>query len=105
MWATLQNQVDLEDPTSLLTWYILDVLSEQHLVNNRIVMEKQKLFSKVISTNTDVKTDETHLKDITAWSCDMEGHAQKCVERFTSWRTRRLTNVIRFPHFVWRITK
>ena len=50
-------------------------------VNNIIVMEKQRLFSKLISTSTNVKTEEKHPRDIAAWSYDMEGHAQNCVER------------------------
>ena len=50
--------------------YVLDAL-----------MEKQKLFSKLISTSTDVKTQKKNPKDITSWSYDMKGHAQQCVER------------------------
>ena len=40
------------------------------------------MLSKLISTNTDVKSDEKHLKDITAWNDDMEGHAKMFVERY-----------------------
>ena len=36
-----------------------------------------------MSTSTDVKTEEKETKDITVWSYDMEGHAQKCFERFS----------------------
>ena len=44
-------------------------------------MDEQELFSKLISTDTDVKTGEKNAKDITAWSYDVEGHGQKCVAR------------------------
>ena len=45
------------------------------------MMEKQKLLSKLISTNTDPKSDEENLKDITAWNYEMDGHAHKFAER------------------------
>ena len=51
-------------------------------MNNSIVVGRQKLISKLISTNADVKTEWKNLKDITARSHDMEGHAEKCVEFF-----------------------
>ena len=56
MWAKLRKKADLEDQHRCLTRYNLDVL----------VMETLKLFSKLISTNTDDKTEENKLKDITA---------------------------------------
>ena len=74
-------------------------------VNKRIVMEKQIMFSELISTKTDVKPEETNPKDITAWSYDMEGHTQKCVNAIANWRTRRLTNFMRFAHLVCAITE
>ena len=43
------------------------------------------MFSMLTSTNTDVEEEETNPKDIRAWSCDMDDHAQKCVERFYEW--------------------
>ena len=45
-------------------------------------MEKQKLFSKLISTRADVKTFENKSQGITNCRYDMECRAQKCVERF-----------------------
>ena len=54
-------------------------------VKTRIVMERQILFSKLMSTNTDVKTEETNPNDITARSYHMQGHAQKCFERCCEW--------------------
>ena len=45
------------------------------------MLQKQKLFSKLIGTNTDVKTVEKNPKDTTAGSYDVQGHGQKCVER------------------------
>ena len=76
MLAALQSKVDFEDPTSQLDQVYLGSIQRASQVNNTIAMEKQKLFSKMISTSTDVKTAEKNPKDITAWSYDMEGHAQ-----------------------------
>ena len=82
MWAILQEKIDLEDPVSFIVQENLGCTRRAAQVNNSIVVEKQKLFSKLISTNADVKTEWKNLKDITARSHDMEGHAQKCVEFF-----------------------
>ena len=82
MRATLQKKVDSEDPTSLLDQVCLGCPQRPAQVNNRLVVEKQNLFSKLISTYTDVRTEEKNPKDITAWSYDIEGHAQKCVVRY-----------------------
>ena len=82
MWATLQKQVELEDPASPLDQVYLGCTQRAGEVSNRIVMEKDKLFSKLIITSTDVKTKMKNSKDITAWSCDMQCPTQNCVERF-----------------------
>ena len=82
MWAILQNNVGLDDAVSFTDQVYLGCTQRAAQVNNRIVMEKQKLFSKLISRSTDVKTEGTNLKDITSWRYDMEGHPHKCVERY-----------------------
>ena len=64
MWATLQNKVELEDSASPY----LGCTQQASQVNNRIVMDKQELFSKLIGTSTDVTSDGKNPKDITAWS-------------------------------------
>ena len=55
--------------------YSLSSTSQQH------VLEKQKFFSKLISRNSDVRTEQKHHKDITVGSYNMQGRAPKCVER------------------------
>ena len=82
MWAILQKKIDLEDQVSFIDQVFLGCTQRATQVNNSIVVERQKLFSKLISTNADVKTEWKNLRDITAWSHDIEGHAQKCVECF-----------------------
>ena len=58
----MQNKVDLEDPTSLLDQVYLECTQRAAQGNHRIVMGKQKLFSKLISTHTDVNIDEKNPK-------------------------------------------
>ena len=69
------------DPPSPLDQVCLGCTQRAAQVNNRTVMEKQALFSKLTSTKKDVKTEKKSHKDITAWSWDVDGHAQECVER------------------------
>ena len=77
----LHQKVDLDDPVSFIDQVYLGCAQRAVHVNERIVMGKQKMFSKLISVSTDVKTEEKNPKDITAWIYDMEGHTRKCVER------------------------
>ena len=44
-------------------------------------MEKQRLFSKLISTSADDETDEEKFKDVKAWKYNRAGQALKYVER------------------------
>ena len=64
MSATLQNIVELEDSASLY----LGCTQRASRVDNKIVMDKQELFSKLIGTSTVVKSDGKNPKDITAWN-------------------------------------
>ena len=38
-----------------------------------------------------------------AWSYDMEGHAQKCVERYCDWQIRKWSNCTKFQALAWMI--
>ena len=73
MWATLRKEVGLDDPVSFIDQVHLGSTQREAKVNNRIVMDKQKVFSQAL----DVLTEETKPED----TCDKEGRAQKCVER------------------------
>ena len=65
----LRKQVNLEDPTSLLDQVYLESSHQAAQDHNRIVMEKQKVFSKLMSTNTDAirwseKSQRHHCLDL-----------------------------------------
>ena len=66
MWATLQKNVDLDDPVPFTDQKNLGCTQWTAQVNNIIVMERHKLFSKLTSTSAGVQTEEKKQKDITA---------------------------------------
>ena len=45
-------------------------------------MEKHELFTKLTTSVTDVEIVRQSTESITARSCDMEGHARTCAERY-----------------------
>ena len=100
MWATLQNKVDLNDPVSFLDQVCLGCTQRAAQVNTRIVMEEQKMFSKLISADTDVDTGENSPKDVTAWSYGMQSHAQNRGERYwkVAHRIRYFLDVLSEQH-------
>ena len=53
-----RERVDLNDPVSFPVQVYLGCTQRAAQVNSRIVMGKAKLFSKLISTNTNVKTEK-----------------------------------------------
>ena len=67
--GTLHKKVDLDDAVSFLDQVHLGCTQRTAQVNTRIVMERQKLFSKLISTYAGC--EEKIPRDITAWSCDI----------------------------------
>ena len=64
------------------------------------------MFESRISVGATVKLPgwDKPRANTSAWSCDMEGHARKCVERYCELATRQ-SNCTRFPVFLWTITK
>ena len=61
---------------------ILDVLNEQHKSKTDIVVEKQKVFSKLISSSTDVKIEKKNSKDIPRQV--LKAFANRCTGRLTT---------------------
>ena len=88
------KETDLEDPVSFTDQVCLGCTQRAAQVNNITVMEK------LISTSTDVKTEEKNPKDIIAWSQHMEGHGQK-----VCWTLLRSGAQDDWPRFAWTITK
>ena len=82
MWTQLQNKVDLDDPGSHTDQVYLGCTQRAAQVNNIIVIENQILFSMLISTSTDVNTEEKNPKDITVWSWTWKITPKSVFERY-----------------------
>ena len=79
----LMKNIDLDEPTSFLDHVCLGCTQCEREPNEIIIEEYRKMFESRISAGATEKLpgrDKTHPKT-GAWSYDMEGHAQKCVER------------------------
>ena len=82
MWKVLNNEVDLEEPTSFLDHVYLGCTQRQCEISKDTVDNYRAMFESRISV---VRTEKLPLSEnlhISSWSCDMVGHAKKCVERY-----------------------
>ena len=84
MWKKLLKHVDLDEPTSFLDHVFLGCTQRECKPNEIINEEYRKMFESQVSAGATEKVPgwrKTSRKKTVAWSYDMEGHAQKCVER------------------------
>ena len=70
------KNVDLGEPTSFLDHVYLGCTQRECKPNGITIEEYTKMFESRISEGATEK-----LSGVAWWSYDMEGHAQKCVER------------------------
>ena len=86
MWKILQIKIDIEDPTPFIDQVYLSCTQREAKVDPRAVHSKNELFNKLTTTREADEKDQTKgkysLEKITAWSYDMEGHAEESVERY-----------------------
>ena len=83
MWKKLMKNVDIDEPTSFLDHACLECTQRECKPNETIIEQFWKMFESRISAGATDKLpgwEKRHAQTV-AWSCDMEGHAQKCVER------------------------
>ena len=84
MWKVLNKELDLGEPTSFLDHVYLGCTQRQCERSKDIVDNYRTMFESRISAGATENNEKTSLEQkrcISAWSCDMEGHAKKCVER------------------------
>ena len=85
MRKKLMKLVDLDEPISFLDHvFFLDALNVNASRTTSLLMNTEQMFESRISvgaTETLPGLGKPHKKAV-AWSYDVEGHAQKCVERF-----------------------
>ena len=83
----LMTDVDLGEPTPFLDQFYLGCTERECQISEDIVDNYKILFESRISAGAMEKLTETKAtrkpdaETISSWSCDMEGHAKKCVER------------------------
>ena len=81
MWKVLNKEVDLGEPTSFLDHEHLGCTQRQCETSKDIVDNYRTMFESRVSAGATEKSPCTENLCISSWSCDMEGHAKKCVER------------------------
>ena len=84
MLKKLTKHIDLGEPISFLDHVYLRCTQRECKPNEIIIEEYRKMFESPISFGATEKLpgcEKTHKKTV-AWSYDMEGHDQKCVERY-----------------------
>ena len=83
-WEKLMKNVDLHEPTSFLDHVYLGCTQRECKPNEIIIEQYKEMFESRVSAGATEKLpgwEKPHAK-ISAWFYDMEGHAQKCVERY-----------------------
>ena len=96
--------VDLDETTAFLDHVCLGCTQPECKPNAKIIEQYNKMFESRISAGSTEKLpgwEKTSRK--VAWSHDMEGHAQKCVEDIANWRTKRQNNPTKFQVLAWKI--
>ena len=82
MWKVLNQEVDLGEPKSFLDHENLVCTQRQCEISKDIVDNYRTMFETRISAGWTEKLPCPENFRISSWSCDMEGHAKKCVERY-----------------------
>ena len=82
MWKLRNREVDLGEPTSFLDHVFLGCTQRQCEISKDIVDTYRTMFESRISAGGVEKLPFPQHLRISSWSCDMEGHAKKCVERY-----------------------
>ena len=85
-WKILMKDVDLGEQTSFLDHVYLGCTQRECQISKDIVANCRDMFESRISAGFKEKQPtrapgKHDAETISSWSCDMEGHAKKCVER------------------------
>ena len=83
MWKVLNKEVDLREPTSFLDHVYLGCTQRQCEISKDIVDNYRTMFESRISAGCrEINYLSIKIFVFSSWSCDMAGHAKKCVERY-----------------------
>ena len=86
-WQILMQDVDLGEPTSFLDHVYLGCTQRECTIRNDIVTNYRGMFEARISAGVKGKlptkgSRKSDAEIISFWSYDMDGHANRCVERY-----------------------
>ena len=82
MWKLLNKEVDLGEPTSFLDHENLGCTQRPCEISKDFVDNYRTMFESRVSAGATEKLPCSENLRISSWSCDMEGHARKCAERY-----------------------
>ena len=82
MWKVPNKEVDLGEPTSFFDHENLGCTQRQCEISKDVVDNYRTMFESRISAGGTEKLPCSENIRISSWSYDMEGHAEKCVERY-----------------------
>ena len=82
MWKVLNKEVDLGEPTSFSDHVYLGCTQRQCEISKDIVDNYRTIFESGISAGATEQLPCSEHLSVSSWSCDMESHAKKCVERY-----------------------
>ena len=82
MRKLLNKEVDLGEPTSILDHENLECTQRHCEISTDIVDNHRTMFESRISVEGTKKLPYSENFRVSSWSCDMEGHAKKCVEQY-----------------------
>ena len=96
----IDEAVDLGEPTSFLDHVYLGCTQGECKPNESVIEECRKMFESRISAGATEKLlgwERPHAK-IVACSCDMEGHAKKCVQRYCELTNKKVEQLYKVSH-------
>ena len=106
MMKKLMKNVDLDEPTSSLDHVYLGCTQRECKPNQIIIDEYRNMFESRVSVGETEKLPgwaNPHAQTV-AWSYDMEGHAQKCVERYCEQVNKKQSSFAKSQVLAWLIT-
>ena len=100
MRKKLMKHVDIDEPTSFLDRVYLGCTQRECEPNGTIIEQYTKMFESRISAGTTVKLLgwRKHHAQTVAWSYDMDGHAQKCVEGYCDLANKKVEQLYKVSH-------
>ena len=102
-WKILMKSIVLREPTSFFDHVYLGCTQRECQFSKVIVDNYRTKFESRISDGATEKLPCSENLRISSWSCDMEGHAKKCVERCCELakKKKRLNNCTKSQRHAW----